>query len=146
VVTDVEPNEPSELLMLARRLYARRATSIVVPYTILDPQHVEGQCHQNAGIWARDNPGWKVVHGWLVFDYERTSRGLWPLVQFNPHSVVEDSNGVRIDPTPSRASQRYPFLDHEGTTKDFIRIVQGISLVCINYNTLDDDISLRTAG
>jgi len=144
-VTNAETNEPSELLVLARQLYARRASAVVVPYEMLDPQHVEGQCHHNAGVWARYNPGWKVVHGWLVFDYETTSFGLLRSVQFNPHSVIEDSNGVRVDPTPSRASKRYPFLDHEGAVEDFVRIVQDGSLVCIDYNALDDDISLRTA-
>jgi hypothetical protein len=142
VVTGAD--EPRELLVLARQLYARRASGIVVPHQMLDPQHLEGQCHRNAGVWARDNPGWKVVHGWLVFDHQKASFGLLPLVQFNPLSVVEDSNGVRVDPTPSLASQRYPFLDHDGEADDFIRIVQGISLVCINYNTLNDEISLRT--
>jgi hypothetical protein len=37
-------------------LYARRGSGTVVPFKMLDPNHVEGQCHQNAGIWARDNP------------------------------------------------------------------------------------------
>jgi hypothetical protein len=132
----------SELLVLARRLYARRATGTVVPYRVLDQTHVEGQCHNNADRWANDNPGWKSVRGWLVFDHEATSSGIIPLVQFNPHSVVEDSNGIRVDPTPSRASQRYPFLEHEGPEEDFIRIVESISLTCINYDTLSDSISV----
>jgi hypothetical protein len=134
------------MLQLARRLYQRRASGIVLPYRMLDPDHSEGQCHQNAGKWARDNPGWKLIHGWLVFDYEKTSRGIIPQVSFNPHSVVEDEGGARIDPTPSRASQRYPFLEHEGAPADFIEIVQGHSLIRIDYNTLSNEVSLASIG
>ena len=90
----------AELLVLARQLYARRSTGLVISYQQLDPNHVEGNCHWNAGLCARDNPSWKVVHGWLVFDYTTTPYFPLPFVQFNPHSVVERSNGARIDPTP----------------------------------------------
>jgi hypothetical protein len=97
---------PAEMLALARKLYTRRATGTVVPYKQLDSNHTEGQCHQNAGIWASDNAGWKVVHGWLVFDFERDTLGLVPLVWFNPHSVVEDPTArVLIQrPLPKRRS------------------------------------------
>jgi hypothetical protein len=130
----------ARLLLLARQLYRRRAAGIVIPYRNLDESHTEGQCHQNAGLWARENPGWKVVHGWLIFDYEKTSRGLVPLVNFNPHSVVEDPGGERFDPTPSRASARYPFLEHEGTAQDFIRLVQDNSLSILHYDVLADSL------
>jgi hypothetical protein len=130
----------SELLVLARQLYARCASGIVVPYKMLDPKHVEGQCHNNADLWSRDHLGWKSVRGWLVFDHQSASFGLMPLIQFNPHSVVEDAKGTRVDPTPSRASRRYPFLDHEGTEEDFIRIVESNSLTRVNYDPLNDDL------
>ena len=132
----------AELLALARQLYARCATGIVVPYKMLDSNHTEGQCHQNAGIWARDNAGWKVVHGWLVFDFTKHPLLINPFMRFNPHSVVEDSNGTRIDPTPSRASKRYAFVEHDGTPDDFVRIVQGMSLVYIDYHVGKDDIGI----
>ena len=48
-----EPGE-SELLILAKRLYARRATAMVVPYKNLDATHVERLCHINADSWVRD--------------------------------------------------------------------------------------------
>ncbi|WP_369725167.1 hypothetical protein AB8Z38_11610 [Bradyrhizobium sp. LLZ17] len=127
-----------ELLTLAKRLYARRQDGIVVPYKMVDETHREFECHQNAGTWARDNPGCRVVHGWMVFDHEKTSRGLVPLVNFNPHSVIETDGGERYDPTPSRASKRYPFLDHEGDPESFVRIVQGISLAILSYNPSAD--------
>jgi hypothetical protein len=87
---------------------------------------------------VRDNSGCRPVHGWLVFDYEGTSRGLIPLVQFNPHTIVETDDGEGYDVTPSRASRRYPFLDHDGSREDFIRIVEGKSLVVFGYNPLMD--------
>jgi hypothetical protein len=136
--------DKNELLTLARRLYARRQTAAVVPYKMLDPGHLEGECHQNSERWARDNSGWKAIDGWLVFDYTSLEPLSLPLVQFNPHSVVEDENGTRVDVTPSRASQRYPFLEHEGPRDDFIRIVENISLIRIDYDVMNDDISIVT--
>jgi hypothetical protein len=127
-----------ELLTLARRLYARRQAGIVAPYKMVDASHREFDCHGNAGTWARDNPGCKVVHGWMVFDYERTSRGLVPLVNFNPHSIIETDGGERYDVTPSRASQRYPFLDHEGDAESFVRIVTDNILAILSYNPAAD--------
>jgi hypothetical protein len=143
-VVTAEPE--NELLTLARRLYSRRATGVIVPYKMLDSRHVEWDCHQNAGIWTRDNPGWKVVHGWLVFDF--TLIPVLPLrfVRFNPHSVVEDKDGSRVDVTPSRASQRYLFLDHEGPPDDFIRVVQGNAMIHIDYDVSEDRFSVATIG
>lgn len=134
----------TELLFLARQLYARRHLGIVVPYKMVDSRYREFDCHQNAGIWARDNPGLKVIHGWMVFDHEKTSNGLVPLVNFNPHSIIEVDDGERYDVTPSRASQRYPFLDHEGHAADFIRIVQENLLAILSYNTLADRLSMKS--
>lgn len=133
-----------ELLALARRLFARRDAAVVVPYRMLDPSHVEGRCHQNAGLWARNNSGWKVVHGWLVFDYTRLEPAILSMVQFNPHTIVENADGARFDPTPSRASKRYPFLEHDGSPDDFIRTVQAGFLVQINYHVSQDDIRIVT--
>src|SRR4051812_49166630 len=127
----------SELLQLARRLYERRATAMV-PYKMLDAGHVEGKCNQNAGSWVRDYPGWKIVYGWLVFDFESMSDGLLRVVRFNPHSVVESHDGERSDPTPSRASMRYPFLEHEGMPEDFTRIAQGDAVSILGYDVLAD--------
>jgi hypothetical protein len=33
---------------------------------MLDPNHRQGDCHNNADLWARDNPGSKSVRGWLA--------------------------------------------------------------------------------
>lgn len=106
----------------------------------MDDGHTEGDCHQNAGRWSLANPQCKVVHGWLVFDFEGSSGGLVPMVRFNAHSVIEDENGVRYDVTPSRASKRYPFLEHEGTREEFVRIVESNQLSSIDYNPLIDPV------
>jgi hypothetical protein len=68
-----EPSQ-SELLILAKRLYARRATAKVVPYKMLDATHVERLCHINADSWVRDNPGWKVIRGLKHRKAGRTTR------------------------------------------------------------------------
>jgi len=115
----------SELLLIARRLYERRYSGQIIPYKMVNPAHSEGECHQNAGLWAR---GCKAIHGWMVFDHERTSSGLVSLVQFNPHTIIETDSGDRFDITPSQASRRYPFLDHEGPREHFIQVVKGNSL------------------
>jgi hypothetical protein len=128
----------SDLLLLARRLYRRRNSGNVVRYKMVDPRHTERDCHQNAGTWARVNPGNKAVHGWLVFDYESETAGPMPMVQFNPHTIIETEDGERYDVTPSRASRRYPFLDHDGSREDFVRIVEDNSLLVISYNPLTD--------
>ena len=77
----------------------------------------------------------------LVFDYEKDTLGLVRLVNFNPHSISEADDGERYDVTPSRASQRYLFLNHEGKPDDFVRIVQGNSLSVLSYNTQSDSLA-----
>jgi hypothetical protein len=85
---------------------------------MVDSSHREFGCHQNAGMWARDNPGCKVVHGWLVFDHEKTSRGLVPLVNFNPHSIIE---GMMATGTMSRQATR-----HSAIRSSITRVTQTI--------------------
>jgi hypothetical protein len=139
-VNKTEVKRPSELLVLARQLYARRTTGIVVPFKRLDPDHLgRRNCHNNADYWVMNHPGWKSVCGWLVFDHET-------IAQFNPHSVVENADGVRVDPTPSRGLRRYPFLQHEELEEDFIRIVKENWLHSIRYDVVNDNVSIRPWG
>ncbi|MCK1407878.1 methylamine utilization protein MauJ [Bradyrhizobium sp. 76] len=104
-----------ELLMLARRLYARRQAGIVAPtrwsiQIIKNSPVTTTLAHGHETILAAKS----FMVGWC-FDHERTSLGLVPLVNFNPHSInIETDDSERYDVTPSRASQRYPSLDHEG--------------------------------
>jgi hypothetical protein len=85
------------------------------------------------------------VHGWLVFDFTLISP-IQPFFRFNPHSVVEGKDGCRVDVTPSRASRRYPFLEHEGLPDDIIRIVQGNAMIHIDYDFSKDEFSVVTIG
>lgn len=114
------------LAELAHELYARRHTAVTVPYIAnsfsvgLPAEH---ECHNNCDRYALDNPGFKTVRGWLVFDYNKTTEGWWPICRFTAHSVLEADDGTLIDITPSQASQRYPFLRHDGPEGQFEAIV-----------------------
>ena len=71
------------------------------------------------------------MRGWLFFDF-----GVFGFVRFNAHSVVEEANGNFIEITPSRASQRYPFIRHEGKEEDFISLVVGWKVVMFDYSII----------
>jgi hypothetical protein len=110
----------------AKSLYARRPEAVVVPYEakpMASGLPAEQDCHINAGRWVLEHPDHKVVRGWMVFDYNQISEGLHPVCRFTAHSVVETPDGRLIDLTPSRASQRYPFLRHPGSEDEFNTIV-----------------------
>ena len=102
-----------DLSGLAKSLYERRHTGIIVPY---QPHRVTGWmpserwCHTNVHRFVRENVGCKAVGGWLVFNWVR---------RFTAYSVIEDANGWLFDITPSRASQRYPFVRHDGPEDEF---------------------------
>jgi hypothetical protein len=122
----------AELQALATSLYARRAEAIVAPFTersIGNWKPSEGQCHRNVDWWVLNNPKSKAVRGWLVFDFHKTSMGLLRLVRFTAHSLIEDEDGTLHDITPSKASQRYPFIKHEGSEEEFISLVVEHQLV-----------------
>lgn len=73
----------------------------------------------------------QTVYGWLVFDFDRDSWGMLPVCRFSAHTVIEDPAGRLFDITPSKASQRYPFLRHEGSDEEFEAIVAD------GYSNLD---------
>jgi hypothetical protein len=137
-VTEKVEKQVTELLLLSQSLYRRKSTAQVVPYRHVNDGYLETFCHKNAADYASKNSGWKVVHGWLIFDYEADTQGLLKFVQFNPHSIVENQGGERLDVTPSQASRRYPFLDHVGTPLDFARIVEGNWISVIEYDPRND--------
>ncbi len=128
----------SELLLLSQSLYQRKSTAQVVAYRHVADGYLENFCHENAADYASKNSGWKVVYGWLIFDFEADTQGLLTVVRFNPHSIVENQGGERVDVTPSRASRRYPFLDHVGTPSDFARIVESNRISVIEYDPRND--------
>jgi hypothetical protein len=61
---------------------------------------VPHECHNNTGRFVSENPGHKVVRGWMVFDHNKTTEALWPFCNFAAHSVVESPGGRLFDVTP----------------------------------------------
>jgi hypothetical protein len=115
-----------DLMALAQSLYQRRHEAVMVPFearTMASGLPQEHECHDNIRRWISENPDHKPVRGWLVFDLHRTSRGLMSVCRFTAHSVVEEPSGRLIDITPSKASQRYPFLRDNGSEEQFVAIV-----------------------
>jgi len=116
-----------DLNALKRSLYARRHQAVVVPYeakTMMSgPPPTEHECHINTDRWVMEHADHKAVRGWLVFDYNRITYGLFRICRFTAHSVVETPDGKLFDLTPSKASQRYPFVRHEGPDDEFEAIV-----------------------
>lgn len=132
----MQPTAP-DLQALGKRLYERRGEAVVVPFverSLDDWRPDERECHRNVDWWVMNNPGCKAVRGWLFFDMITTSEGLLKFVWFNSHSVVEEPNGKVIDITPSRASQRYPFIGHEGDEDDFTNLVDRRKIWRIEYS------------
>jgi hypothetical protein len=116
----------SELHALARQLYSKRHEAIVVPFikrSIGDWQPAEKDCHRNVDWWVHNHPTSRAVRGWLFFDFIAGAvfLGRRPFVRFQPHSVIADEAGALHDITPSRASRRYPFIRHDGGTKNSYR-------------------------
>jgi hypothetical protein len=137
-VADGERVVAGDLKELARKLYERRAEAVVVPYEDRegsDWKPSERDCHNNVDRWVLENPDTRSVRGWIVFDFEKTSRGLMPMVRFTPHSVVEEADGRLVDITPSKASQRYPFLPHADSDGSFEEIVTANQLENLDYDT-----------
>jgi hypothetical protein len=117
-----------DLNALVQSLYARRHEAVTVPFeerSIASGPPLETECHNNTDRWVLEHSGHKSVRGWMVFDFNKMSEGLYPVCRFTAHSVVEDSTGRLFDPTPSRASQRYPFLRHEGPEAEFVAVVKA---------------------
>jgi hypothetical protein len=112
-----------DLEALKMSLYARRKEGVVVPYeqvTMASGPATERWCHINVDRFVSEHPDHKSVRGWLVFDLTKL---LLPLCRFTAHSVVETPDRRLFDLTPTRASQRYPFLRHHGPDGEFEAIV-----------------------
>jgi hypothetical protein len=117
---------------LAQYLYEHRKKAIVVPFRDCSSgafQPVEQDCHRNVELWCRATPGHTIIRGWLVFEV------FAPLgfCRFNPHSVVRDEQGELFDLTPTRASQRYPFLYNHLTDEEYVLLVSGRQLHFLDH-------------
>jgi hypothetical protein len=125
---NVAPN----LNHLGDLLYSLQNTAVVVPYgkrSLPGWVPTENQCHGNVDYWVLNNLGSKSVRGWLYFDF----RPVLCFVKFTAHSIVQDENGALVDPTPSRASQQYPFIRHPGTDDEFIELVEKYQVTNFDY-------------
>ena len=126
---------PVDLLALMNSLYDRRQKAVVVPYeptSMKSDSPREGECHNNADRYVLENPDCQSIRGWLVFDNATASVfSSRPHFRFTSHSVVERADGRLFDPTPTQASQRYPFLRHEGPESEFDAII------AVGYTQLD---------
>jgi hypothetical protein len=97
----------------------------VHPFKPLFPEARQHHCHTNADRFVAANEGYRVVRGWLFFDFRAAAlMGLEPTVRFTAHSLVESTSGERYEITPSPASQCYPFIEHPFGNEDFDRLVQ----------------------
>jgi len=103
----LEPPTP-ELLTYATTLYSRLDDAQIVP-----PAEVSigkwapepNMCHDNAAIWADNNPEFTAVRGWLYFPLGNAS---W--CRFVAHSVVAHDDGRLFDITPSGVQSTYRFI------------------------------------
>jgi hypothetical protein len=89
----------------------RRQDAVVIPFedraeTGFQPDAQD--CHANVDAWCRFKLGHKAIRGWFVIDIPALRKTL-----FVSHSVVEDEQGRRFDPTPRRFHNEYPFLEDD---------------------------------
>lgn len=113
----------------AARLYARRASAVMVPFrgdSRLTPRRNE--CHANVEKWLELHPTHKAVRGWLVLDYREVEGHFG--YRFFAHSVVEDATGSRFDVT---VQSPYPFLEILGNEDDFAMLIHGHNLGAIDH-------------
>ena len=117
----------------AARLYERRSEGIITGVAEAsndDWTPSKNECHANVTDWCEHYLGHKPVRGWLYFDFDN----LLPIVRFNAHSVIENENGELFDITPSKASQRYPFIRAEESEEEFAFLVEELNTTIINYS------------
>lgn len=143
MATGPSEEEHQMLAAICRRLYARRGSGLVIPFVEKKGANWEPQqwlCHGNAIRWVTENPDWKAIPGWLIFDLSFAGR--W---RFSAHSVVEDADGTRIDITPApTASRRYPFLEDEASHGDFMRLIGSARVQELDYELATGVVIVRT--
>lgn len=120
------------LAELARQLYERRQEAVLVPFRDCsgpDFSPVEQACHSNVGEWCKAHGEHRPVRGWLVYE-------AWlpqGFCRFAPHSVVLDERGELFDLTPTKASNRYPFLRNHLTEEEFVLVTSSRKLVHLDH-------------
>lgn len=120
-----------EIANLVKELSRLLPAAKVYPFTPLFSGAREHQCHDNADQFVAVNEGYRVVRGWLYFDFREHAVLLFgsePFIRFSAHSLVQDVRGERYEITPSKASQPYPFIEHPFGKDDFDKLVDGRQL------------------
>jgi hypothetical protein len=123
---------------LAAYLYKHRGEAKAVPfaeYQLADWRPTPNDCHRNVDHWVAQNPGYRAVRGWLVFDFRINGPllGMRPHFRFNAHSTVRSPDGTIVDITPSYASQRYPFMPHPFDEQSFVALVNEKKIVLLEH-------------
>ena len=114
-----------DLAAYAAQLYRRRAEGVIVrPATVQigDWTPDEHECHGNVTTLCEVSSNHSPVRGWLYFDFG----GFLAYVRFNTHSVVIDEHGELLDITPTRASERYPFIRAEEGEKEYANLIEAL--------------------
>lgn len=128
---------------VARDLFSGRDAGVVVPLidcASADYAPREHECHRNVDLWVAAHPSHRAVRGWCsfqVFEVAGVSR-------FAAHSVIADESGRLFDPTPCRASKRYPFLPHPGGNHEFERLLKRTKIVNLDYRFAEDKATYTT--
>lgn len=118
---------------LAGELYSLRNRAVTVrPLTrkVAGFKPLAHECHANAEAWVALHPHSQIVRGWLLYDYQLSA---FPMVRFQAHSVVEDSDGRLFDVTPREGSGSLPFLRHPDGNEMFDLIVSRHEIVSISH-------------
>jgi hypothetical protein len=114
-----------EIERLVRELNRLLPGAKVHPFRPLYPEARQHHCHTNADRFVAENEGYRVVSGWLFFDFRpAVLMGLEPTIRFTAHSLVQSASGERYEITPSPASQCYPFIEHPFGNEDFDKLVK----------------------
>jgi hypothetical protein len=124
-------NDKEQLEALAANLYARRGEGVLVPRVDVKigewvPQN--GYCHGNVMTWLEHHPKHRAVRGWVLADYLAVG-----FVRFFSHSVIETEDGALMDITPNAAPWQYLFIRHAGSEDSYAEIVEGDSIVSIDF-------------
>ena len=115
-----------EIERLVRELNRLLPTAKVHPFKALFPEARQHHCHTNADQFVSRTKDYRVVRGWLFFDFRAAAlMGLEPTIRFTAHSLVQNASRERYEITPSQSSQCYPFVEHPFGNEDFDRLVQG---------------------
>jgi hypothetical protein len=93
--------------------YDRGVTPSILNYS----EAHEAKCHENANAFFARHADYPPVRGWLVTELANAP-GCFRLVA---HSVNRTPNGILVDVTPLRETDRkaYRFVEHEGSEACF---------------------------